>query len=240
MPLFTSCREGRFSEIPGNKGFSKTRPLGPNALPIFPRGGPRRLPDPRDRLYDNVGDKSPRQKKRNGERRGGVLTTMDEGGLDPLVLVAGGLFMGAFGFLILSGGVFSLYLYWDARRWPKTQATILTARVVETWDDPDAQERLRVKVPSITFAYRAADGQQYEGWTNVDNYKSGSSRPARKWVQSHPPGTQITVHYNPKEPSEFTLPEYLVTWPFISGGLILLGLFMLAVCVWMVIAGILG
>ncbi len=122
-----------------------------------------------------------------------------------------------------------------SKTWPTVQGAILASSIVHTrYRIVDVLlEGSSKAAPVVTYAYRAADGQQYEGEGIAD--KHWGSRAAQKWVQSHPVGTPIPVSYDPTAPELSTLPEDSSGFGGPAGVFKFAGPFMIAIGVWMII-----
>lgn len=97
-----------------------------------------------------------------------------------------------------------------SRNWPSVQGEILTSRV-----DDHTLENLR---PEIVYGY-TAQGQTFKG-TRVGYSGYSVSRAAlEQIVARYPVSSQVTVYYNPQNPSQAVLENQpSQDWQFWAGG----------------------
>lgn len=87
----------------------------------------------------------------------------------------------------------------DAADWPETRATIQSANM-------ELVERvgyLREKLPFFAFSY-VVDSEYYSGRFGLRVAEDRASALMREWID-----TKITVQYDPKRPSIFSVPDEL-------------------------------
>ncbi|MCD4781758.1 MAG: DUF3592 domain-containing protein [Candidatus Omnitrophica bacterium] len=110
-------------------------------------------------------------------------------------------------------------------RWEKTGGTVLHSRVFDASIQTEEGVQARF-IPEVTFQY-SVDGHQ---WTSnrlsniYDHYYLPES--VEKIIQHYPAGTEVTVLYDPQNPSEAILtyqnPSQYPTYLFIFFGLALI------------------
>ena len=87
---------------------------------------------------------------------------------------------------------------WQIKQWPIITATVIKSEVAGT----------RAFHPEITYRYEIAN-RNYESTTDLYIAGFGGKRSRRdtaaKIVADYPPGSQIRVHYNPRQPQESLL-----------------------------------
>jgi hypothetical protein len=97
----------------------------------------------------------------------------------------------------------SLYMFKrrieDAVDWPETEATIQSANM----DIVERVGHLRENLPFFALSY-VVDGEYYSGRFGLRVSEDRASTLMREWV-----GTKVTVRYDPKRPSVFSLPDEL-------------------------------
>src|ERR1035437_5562425 len=87
----------------------------------------------------------------------------------------------------------------DAADWPETEATIQSAEM----ELVERVGHLREKLPFFAFSY-VVDNEYYPGRFGLRIAEDRASTLMREWVD-----TKITVRYDPKRPSVFSLPDEL-------------------------------
>jgi hypothetical protein len=87
----------------------------------------------------------------------------------------------------------------DAVGWPETKATIQSAEM----EIVERVGHLRESLPFFSFSY-AVDSEYYSGRFGIRVADDRASTLMREWVD-----TEITVRYDPKRPSVFSLPDEL-------------------------------
>jgi len=113
-------------------------------------------------------------------------------------------------------GALTSWIYWGtraearrARRWPSTQGSIVHSRVesflVLSGTPGATDQRVRMYRPFVEYQY-AVEGRQYHGARlafGADTF--GPEEGAARRVALHPEGSAVTVHYDPKHPSNAVL-----------------------------------
>lgn len=143
-------------------------------------------------------------------------------------------FFALFGAPLVAIGVRAQRVNAAVSNWPQVIGTIVTSRVnartgerLDTFDKdrspgmPDNQGTVRKetvyeRVATYTFQF---DGQTREG-TKVtrEGIMDGNQAKAQAWLAAHPPGTEVTVSVDPKDPAI----AYIELAPRSLGGMILL------------------
>lgn len=133
-----------------------------------------------------------------------------------------------FFYLAFDGIVFALMLYQVfassvTRSWPTTTGRVLASKVSQKNNDVKYGP-----TPDVTYAYEI-DGKKYKGKTIL---RGGISSRGRKYSQEvvarYPKGAEVTVYYNPQNPSEACLEQYSLTkapeWKWLAAGTLTLPL----------------
>jgi hypothetical protein len=91
-----------------------------------------------------------------------------------------------------------------AETWIETEGTMISSRVVESsYRDPDTGQWEYTESPELSFKY-TAEGRTYEGYKLTPVNSSGGA-PAKDIVDRYPAGAQVTVYYDPEDPSDAAL-----------------------------------
>ena len=92
---------------------------------------------------------------------------------------------------------------WQMKKWPAISATVIKSEVAGQ----------RAFHPEVTYRF-LLDDQEYQSTTNLSIAGFGGKRSrrdtARRIIEDFPPGSHITVHYNPTNPQE----SYLRSGPY--------------------------
>ena len=87
----------------------------------------------------------------------------------------------------------------DAVDWPETEALIQSAEM----ELVERVGHLRERLPFFAFSY-AVDNEYYSGRFGLRVAEDRANTVMREWIN-----TKITVRYDPKHPSVFSLPDEL-------------------------------
>lgn len=133
-----------------------------------------------------------------------------------------------FFYLAFDGIVFALMLYQVfassvTRSWPTTMGRVLSSKVSQNNND--------VKygvTPEVTYTYEV-DGKKHKSESIL---RGGISSRGRKYseevVARYPKGAEVTVYYNPQNPSEACLERYSLAkapeWKWLAAGALTLPL----------------
>jgi hypothetical protein len=110
------------------------------------------------------------------------------------LLVAGGLAL-AFAAIALIGAAMQWWREYDTqKRWPRAEAVIEECKLVEHKGIRGSVRNMYGVDCSITFD---ADGQRVQGGFSSQLFVDPNSAEANAWIAQHPPGSRITVHYDP-------------------------------------------
>ncbi|MGH2362992.1 MAG: DUF3592 domain-containing protein [bacterium] len=105
----------------------------------------------------------------------------------------------------------------EARRWPKTRGTIEECRVVEVEErDSDGDQSTSYRV-DVTYAYTVSDKAYTASRVSPSGSDWGSNRSrALDHAAQYPKGGNVSVLYNPKDPSEALLETSVGSGPIIT------------------------
>lgn len=133
-----------------------------------------------------------------------------------------------FFYLAFDGIVFALMLYQAfassaTRSWPTATGRVLASKVSQKNNDVKYGS-----TPDVTYAYEI-DGKKYKGKTIL---RGGISSRGRKYstqvVARYPKDAEVTVYYNPQNPSETCLERYSLVnapeWKWLATGMLTLPL----------------
>jgi hypothetical protein len=110
-------------------------------------------------------------------------------------------------YLAFDGLVFAMMLYQEFASnatldWSSVPGKMLTSKVVYK------SGANRYTSPAVTYAYEVA-GKAYQGETILPGWIKGSGpKVAQRIVARYPKGAQVTVHYDPADPSKACLERY--------------------------------
>ena len=93
-----------------------------------------------------------------------------------------------------------------SRNWPAVPGTITVSQVTISTDEDGT-----TYYADVQFKYVVNDRWHTAATVNFGEYGSGSRSHADKIVARYPPGSPVTVYYNPDEPNTAVL-EPGVTW----------------------------
>jgi hypothetical protein len=123
-----------------------------------------------------------------------------------------------FAAVILLAVVVKLVEVRRARHWPSTSGTVLKARV-RTRRRTDVEGRSRFESePLVTYEYEV-NGRIYRG-TRLSFAERISPGEIDAWLKRYPQGKNVTVYYNPADPSQAVLERSLP--PVVVKGVLLL------------------
>lgn len=114
--------------------------------------------------------------------------------------------IGAIGFIfLLFNGIFLAVIFSaqkdaaTATRWPTTSGTILVSRL----ESRRTNNGRHAQYPVVLYSYQAG-GRSYEGSRIAPGPEVGGTG-APKRLANYETGSQVTVYYNPKDPSDAVL-----------------------------------
>ena len=143
-------------------------------------------------------------------------------------MLTGG-FILLFSLLALITGAYMGYRNFRVKRWPTTQGAIIEKSVVAT----DKATSARTAHYEARVRYRfTVDGTEHEATGIRPALEITSQSEAQKLIDGL--GEQVTVHYNPDEPSEAYLQTNSIAWPILA---VILGLFGTLIGLGMVLGG---
>jgi hypothetical protein len=123
------------------------------------------------------------------------------------------------GLLIMIVGAARIRVDVEIRSWPTVSGYVVSSDVAGK----------RAMHPNVTYRY-TVDGREFKGVSDLDMPGFGNRRSrletAEIIVHEYPPGTIVTVHYNPDNPADSTLRytlEYGPTIQIMFGFLLYLG-----------------
>jgi hypothetical protein len=92
-----------------------------------------------------------------------------------------------------------------AQSWPSTEGTISSSMVKSEWSSSSSGGGSYLYYPDVHYHY-SINGQSFNGnvISKMLSHSSDSSY-AYAYVSDHPIGSQVTVYYNPLNPSEAVL-----------------------------------
>ena len=129
------------------------------------------------------------------------------------------LFFSALGVVWALRGVYGLSLSFASERWPTTSGRVVSSEIERSsgYNDRDNYRA------AIRYTYEVG-GSEYSSTRRCygDELSVSWSGPSKGAVERYPPGTAVTVHYDPSGPSEAVL-EPGVRWEVlgnIAGGLL--------------------
>lgn len=110
------------------------------------------------------------------------------------------------GILVMTVGAVRLRVDLDVRSWPTVSGEVVASDVAGT----------RAIHPNISYRYQV-NGKEYSGVSDIGMPGFGNRRSrmetAETIVHDYPPGTIVTVHYNPDDPAQSTLSHGLEYGP---------------------------
>jgi hypothetical protein len=113
--------------------------------------------------------------------------------------------------MVLAGLILALAVYGTVEgaltlRWPRAEATIITAdlaRRITTTRDPDGRSREESwNSFHVLYRYIVAGREYVAGGVEPDDFGMQNSAGAAKMSERHPPGSTAKVAYDPKNPAE--------------------------------------
>jgi hypothetical protein len=124
--------------------------------------------------------------------------------MNNLPFVFGGIFF-VIGAAVLAFGIIQIRKAQTAKTWPTTPGVILSSGLNEqsNYDSEDHTSHTTYE-PYVLYRFTLM-GQEYQGNHLAIGNASYDYRTASKKIAPYPQGTNVTVHYNPEDPSEAVL-----------------------------------
>ncbi len=128
----------------------------------------------------------------------------------------------AFGLMMLVMGTHLSLKASARRRWPSVEGVVTGGRVESGYS---GQGSLIKHFPVVEYRYKVGGTTYSADTVSVPRAWHSSRESAEKFVRKHPPGTKVTVRYNPETPGEAALdilPD-VVSWLLVRGGAVFAG-----------------